>query len=190
MSVPASAREQPRADPVVFGMVLFLASEVMFFGALFGAYFFLRSTTSPWPPDGVRLDALEPVLATALLVASSGTVQLAERSAERADPRRASLLLLATVALGLVFLGSQVRTWFTDEFGIASHAYGTLFYAMTGFHALHVSAGLILMVAVLPVTLAAIRTGRSRGPLTATIYYWHFVDVVWLGLFATLYLVQ
>jgi len=190
MDVPATARGQPRTHPVVFGMVLFLASEVMFFGGLFGSYFFLRTQTSPWPPSNVDLGILEPALATVLLVTSSWTLQRAERAADRGDIPRMRALTSVTVAIGAVFLGSQVRTWFADDFGIASNAYGTLHYAMTGFHALHVSAGLVAMLAVLPVTASAIRARRPHGAMTATVYYWHFVDVVWLALFATLYLVR
>ena len=94
--VPTADRFEPVPDRIAFGMVLFLASEVMFFGALFGAYFFLRVQTAVWPPRDVTLDAVEPAFATVLLVASSGTMVLAERAAER---RLAGRLRAEAVAL-------------------------------------------------------------------------------------------
>jgi cytochrome c oxidase subunit 3 len=190
MVVPTADRVEPVPDRIVFGMVLFLASEVMFFGALFGAYFFLRVQTAVWPPRDITLDAVEPALATVLLVASSGTMVLAERAADRGDARRTTALIGVTAVLGLLFVASQIRGWLVDDFGISTNAYGTMFYAMTGFHALHVTAGLVLMVSTLPVALSAIRSGGSLGQLRATAYYWHFVDVVWVALFATLFVLR
>jgi cytochrome c oxidase subunit 3 len=115
---------------------------------------------------------------------------LAERAADRGDARRTTALIGVTAVLGLLFVASQIRGWLVDDFGISTNAYGTMFYAMTGFHALHVTAGLVLMVSTLPVALSAIRSGGSLGQLRATAYYWHFVDVVWVALFATLFVLR
>ena len=187
MSLPRAAAAQPRPAPGAVGMVLFLVSEVMFFGALFAAYVYLRGRTPVWPPAAVHLEVLEPAVATLLLVASSGTIQLAERASNRGDGRRARTLVLVTVALGVVFLASQVRTWLTDGFGFGTDAYGSMFTTMTGFHAIHVAAGVVAMLAILPWFA---RPDAPRGAVVATVYYWHFVDVVWLALFSTLYLVR
>jgi len=177
-------------EPLVFGMVLFLSSEAMFFGALLSAYYYLRSGTALWPPPGVRIEPVEPAIATAILLASSGTVTLAERAAANADARRLRSWIATTIALGAIFVASQVRTWLTDAFGIRSSAYGTIVYAMTGFHVMHVVAGLALFLSVLaPASRAAAR--REPAPaLTAATYYWHFVDIVWIALFSTIYLVR
>jgi cytochrome c oxidase subunit 3 len=130
---------------------------------------------------------VEPAIATVLLVVSSGTLQLAERASAGGRPQRARALVLLTVALGVIFLASQVRTWITDDFGIGTDAYGSMFTTMTGFHAIHVAGGLALMLAMLP----AFSSGRpSHGGVVATVYYWHFVDVVWIGVFATLFFVR
>ena len=174
-------------EPAALGMVLFLVSEVMFFGALFAGYFYLRGRTTPWPPTDIRLEVWEPAVATLVLVLSSGTLQIAERAATRGEGRRARLLVLATVAMGVLFLASQVRTWVVDGFGIRTDAYGSMFTTMTGFHAIHVAVGLVLMTAVLPWFTGA---DAPRGGVVATVYYWHFVDAVWLALFATLFFVR
>jgi cytochrome c oxidase subunit 3 len=95
-----------------------------------------------------------------------------------------------TIVLGVLFLSSQVRTWLAADFGVSSNAYGTMFYGMTGFHALHVAAGIVLMIVVLGrAAQGAYRDGRLSG-LEAVTYYWHFVDVVWIALFATIYLIK
>ncbi len=187
VSLPRTDAAQPRLEPPALGMVLFLVSEVMFFGSLFAAYFYLRGRTSPWPPSELRLEVVEPAVATVLLVASSGTLQLAERAATRGQGRRAATLVLLTGALGAIFLASQVRTWIVDDFGIGTDAYGSMFTTMTGFHAIHVAGGLALMLAMLP---AFAGTHTSPGGVVATVYYWHFVDVVWIGVFATLFFVR
>jgi cytochrome c oxidase subunit III len=188
--VSRQAGPGPRTEPLVFGMALFLASEAMFFGALLSAYYFLRSETATWPPPGLRIDAVEPAIATLVLLASSGSAALAERAATNADPRRLRSWIAATLALGAVFVASQARTWLTDGFGIRSRAYGTIVYAMTGFHVMHVTAGLAVFLTVLaPASRAAARGERSPALIAAT-YYWHFVDVVWVVLFSTIYLVR
>jgi cytochrome c oxidase subunit 3 len=179
-----------RPDPVLFGTVAFLASELMFFGSLFAAYFTLRGQSTVWPPGGIHLDALEPAVATALLLLSSGTMQLATARARAADPAGMRRLIVLSLVLGAVFLGSQVRTWVVEDLSISTNAYGTMFYGMTGFHALHVLAGVVLMLVVLGrASQGAYRDG-NLGSLEASAYYWHFVDAVWIALFATIYLVR
>ncbi len=179
-----------RTDPLLFGVVLFIASELMFFGGLFASYYFLRSLTTPWPPAGVELDTLPSAIATAVLVASSGTFQLGVRAGRRGDVRAMRWWLALTLALGSAFVAAQAHDWATLSFTVSSSAYGTLFYAMTGFHGLHVIGGLLLMLVVLGRSAqGAYRGGEIRG-VEAVGYYWHFVDVVWLGLFSTLFLIR
>jgi cytochrome c oxidase subunit 3 len=181
---------QRRVDPLLFGVVLFLASELMFFGGLFASYFFLRSVRSPWPPNGVELDTLPSAIATAILVASSGTYQMGIRAARRGNLGAMRAWIVLTFVLGATFVSAQAHDWTTLSFSVSSNAYGTLFYGMTGFHGLHVIAGLVLMLVVLGRSLeGAYREGEIRG-VEAVGYYWHFVDVVWLGLFSTLFLIR
>jgi cytochrome c oxidase subunit 3 len=162
----------------------------MFFGGLFAAYFTLRAVSAVWPPADVKLEVLEPAIATAFLVISSFTMQRALTRARDGDFDGMRRWVGVTIALGVLFISSQVRTWLAADFGVSSNAYGTMFYGMTGFHALHVAAGIVLMVVVLGrAAQGAYRDGRLSG-LEAVTYYWHFVDVVWIALFATIYLIK
>ena len=172
------------------GAVVWLASEAMFFAGLFAAWFFLRGETDgPWPPEGVHLDVPRTLAATLVLVASSFTMHAGHQAAERHDERQATRWVLLTALLAVVFLGNQALEWAELEFEVSSHAYGTLFYVLTGFHGLHVLGGVVLMLTVIGAT-----TGRSRmhldEPLLVTSYYWHFVDVVWVAMFLVVYVLS
>jgi cytochrome c oxidase subunit III len=183
---------EPRTStlsPLRVGVVVWLASEVMFFSGLFAAYYMLRSVNAGrWPPDEVELDTTRAVLATLVLVASSGTMHLAVH-AVRHDARRAILWLGVTAALGAAFLANLLGEYATNSFHIDSDAYGSTFYLMTGFHGLHVLGGLLFMGAV----AWTVRRG-SHAPAHPAVevcsYYWHFVDVVWLAMFTTIYIVK
>jgi cytochrome c oxidase subunit III len=184
----------PRAiSPLLFGTIVFLASETLFFGGLFAAYYTLRSETSSWPPAGVALDVPLAALGTALLVTSSFTLQAGIARARQG--RRVALRgwVLVSIALGLVFLGIQAWDWWRlwrEGITVSSHAYGTMFYSMTGLHGLHVLAGIALMFVILGrLAQGAYGDGRLEGA-EAIAYYWHFVDIVWIGLFATIFLLQ
>jgi cytochrome c oxidase subunit 3 len=138
----------------------------------------------------VELETALAAIATALLVLSSGTFHLASVAARRGRPGGLSAWVVVTLLLGVAFLGLQIYDYTQLPFEVSSHAYGTMYYAMTGLHGLHVLAGLILMLVVLGRAAQGVyRTGRIDG-LHAVGYYWHFVDVVWIGLFATLFLVR
>ena len=179
-----------RVDPLLFGVVLFLASELMFFGGLFASYFFLRARVAPWPPEPAELETIPAAIATAVLAASSGTYLLGVRDARAGHLRGLRVWTIATFVLGAAFLSMQAREWTRLPFEVSTDAYGTLFYAMTGFHGLHVLAGLVLMVVVLGRSWqGAYDRGEIRG-VEATGYYWHFVDAVWLALFGTLFLIR
>ena len=168
---------------------MWLASELMFFAGLFAAYFTLRSINDPWPPEGVELATGRTAVATVVLVASSGAMHMAVMAAGRDDRRGAIRWLGITALMGAVFLTNQAVEYAEAPFQIDDHAYGSIFYLMTGFHGLHVLGGLVFMGAI-----AVAIAGRSRAPAHETVevcaYYWHFVDVVWVAMFATIYLVQ
>jgi cytochrome c oxidase subunit III len=171
------------------GTVVWLASEVMFFSGLFGAYFALRAAApGDWPPPDVELDRVVSGLFTALLVASSGTVQLGVRALERGRRVAFRRWLVVTMVLAVAFLANQAHEWLTLDFSISSHTYGSAFYVMTGFHGIHVAGGVLAMF-VLVARAASPRFGPEETPAVETVsYYWHFVDVVWVGLWATLFL--
>jgi cytochrome c oxidase subunit 3 len=170
------------SDRLNVGVVLWLASELMFFSGLFAGYFTLRATTSPWPPLDVHLDVTRGALSTAVLVLSSVTLWVADRSAARTTKQR---WLVVTLLLGGGFLANQILEYLRLGFGPSSSLFASMFYLMTGFHALHVFAGLVLISFVAAAAFTG-RDGDGRSQIVIS-YYWHFVDVVWLALFATLY---
>ncbi len=188
--VAALRAEPERLSLLTVGIVLFLGSELMFFAALFAMYFTLRSQAGAWPPPGTNLDLLEPSIFTAILVSSSGSMQMAVRSIRSGDRRAMRRWILVTMLLGIVFLGGQAHGYAKANFDIASSAYGSAFYTMTGFHALHVFAGLILMVVLLGRAAAGAYSAKDHAGVEVAAYYWHFVDVVWIGLYSAIYLIK
>jgi cytochrome c oxidase subunit 3 len=187
---PVSQAQHPQSPSTLgVGVVVWLASELMFFAGLFAAYFTLRSINDPWPPEGADLPVARTALATAVLVASSGAMHMAVAAGRRLDRRSAIRWLGVTSLMGVVFLSNQALEYAEAPFSIDDNAYGSIFYLMTGFHGLHVIGGLVFMGAV-----AAAVAGRSRAPAPEPVevcgYYWHFVDVVWVVMFATIYLLR
>lgn len=173
------------------GMILFISSEAMFFAGLFGAYFAIRSRAVQWPPAGIEdLELLLPSIATAILIASSVTAHRAIGHAERGEAASTSVWFGVTIAMGAAFLGVQGFEYSQLGFSVADHSYGTLFYAMTGFHALHVAGGLAALAIIWIKNVRGDLQGGRAGAAVAVGYYWHFVDVVWVLLFATLYLLR
>ncbi len=189
-AVTGAEEVRRRPTPLAIGVVAWLASELMFFSGLFAAWFTLRASTSPWPPDGVELATGRTAIATVVLVASSFTMHGAVKAGDRNDRSGAVRWLLLTAVLGALFLGNQALEYHDASFSISSHAYGSAFYLMTGFHGLHVLGGLLFMGAV----GSAIAGKTSRAPAGPTVeacaYYWHFVDVVWVAMFSTIYLLS
>jgi cytochrome c oxidase subunit 3 len=172
----------------VLGMVVFVASEAMFFATFFGAYFTIYSVNPVWPPAGVP--RLEPELATVLtvlLVASSVTLQIGVRAIRR-DRTRAKLVWLGlTILLGAGFLGLQLYDYSLLGFGVRDGIFGSLFYVMTGLHMAHVFGGVVFLVLVLVQGLGGQLTHAHHDSMEAGSIYWHFVDVVWICLFTTFY---
>ncbi|CAN5909584.1 heme-copper oxidase subunit III [soil metagenome] len=171
-------------------MVVWLASELMFFSGLFAAWFTLRANAEVWPPEGVELETARTAAATAVLLASSITMHLAVAAARQVDRNGAVRWLVATVVLGAVFVTNTLLEYAEAPFSLGDHAYGSIFYLMTGFHALHLVGGLAYLL-----ILAGVIAGRgSRAPAERTVemgaYYWHFVDVVWVAMFITVYVIQ
>lgn len=180
--------ERPSAARV--GAVVWLASELMFFAGLFAAYFTIRASVAAWPPAGVELQPLRAGMFTLVLVASSGTVQLAHQAAERSDLVALRRWLGVTVVLGAIFLANQGLEYRANTFSVSSHSYGSIYYLMTGLHGLHVLAGLLAM-ALLIIRASVDTDAVAQEPTVAVVsFYWHFVDVVWVGLYATLYFVR
>ena len=182
-----------RVPPSVLGMTLFVASEVMFFGALFASYFLLQGTTSPWPPEGAMETPLLLLGAlTAVLLASSATVHAGTAALHAGRRGSAGRWLGAMIGLGAVFLGGQAYEYAGlagEGFTASSDVYSSLFFTITGFHGLHVAIGLVMLATLWLRRDRYVRPARG-GPAEAAAYYWHFVDAVWVLVFLTLYVVR
>jgi len=191
-SVPR--REAGMPTPLV-GMLLFIASEVMFFGGLFAAYFNARAsfTGGEWgPPTGApELEILPIALPiTVILVSSSFTMQFAVWAIRRGDQRAMVRWTALTLLLGVGFLIGQIYDYTTLGFGISDGIFGTVFYTLTGFHGAHVFGGAVGLTILLARGMQGQFSGRNHVAVEAISMYWHFVDVVWIGLFTTLYFLR
>ncbi|NWG45034.1 MAG: heme-copper oxidase subunit III [Alphaproteobacteria bacterium] len=166
-----------------------VATEAALFGALLFAYFYSAfGAGRAWPPEGLPTLALSGPN-TAILAASSITLWLGERAMKRRGSRRGLALgTAASLALGILFLAIQIKEWADKGYGIDDHAYAAHFYTITGFHVAHVVFGLILLAAMLIWTLRNYFSKARHEPVVMVSLYWHFVDVVWLFVFASLYL--
>lgn len=177
------------------GMLLFIASEVMFFGGLFAAYFNARATApgGNWgPPAGAHELEAWPLAAilTIILVTSSFTMQFGVWAIRRNDVRGLKLWTAVTLTLGVLFLAGQLYDYSQLGFGIADGIFGTTFYTLTGFHGAHVFGGAVGLTIVLARSLQNQFSARNHVAVEAVSIYWHFVDVVWIGLFLTLYFLK
>ncbi len=191
---------------VSVGTIVWLSSELMFFAALFAAYFTIRSVSPElWAQETELLNVPFSTVNTIILVASSVTCQLGVFKAEDGIVGRTGKVwqfkqwglrewFILTYCMGAVFIGGQAFEYAElvhEGLTIPSSAYGTVFYLATGFHGIHVLGGLIAFLFVLGRTYLA-RKFTHEQAVTAIVvsYYWHFVDVVWVGLFATVYLIK
>jgi len=191
---------------VSVGTIIWLSSELMFFAALFASYFTIRSVSPVlWAQNTQHLNVVFAAINTTILVLSSLTCQLGVFAAERGQVGRAGSVFqvqgwglrewfVLTYVMGAVFIAGQATEYATlvhEGITIPSSAYGTMFYLTTGFHGLHVTGGLIAFLFVLGRTFLAKRFTHEQAVSAIVVsYYWHFVDVVWIGLFATIYLIQ
>jgi cytochrome c oxidase subunit III len=187
---PPAANQSSRVEAQFLGMLLFIISEVMLFGAFFTAYFFIRVVAdSGWfPIDGKELPKVVAGVNTAVLVSSSFTMHWALEGARRGNRRAMQVGLLTTAMLGLTFLSVQINEYVHIGFAPSDNAQGTIFYGLTGLHGAHVFVGLTLL------TMATTRAFRGhfspkehRGVEVPGIY-WHFVDVMWIVVYTTVYL--
>jgi cytochrome c oxidase subunit III len=193
-----------RPNLVSVGTIIWLSSELMFFAGLFAMYFTMRSVHSDhWPmqlPDGKEIDLALwhgiPAYAlpfTIVLVASSFTCQWGVFAAEQGDVFKLRRWFTFTFLLGLIFVlgqANEYRMQVGEGNTISATGYGSVFYLTTGFHGLHVIGGLVAFVFYLIRTTLGRFTPAQATAAIVVSYYWHFVDVVWIGLFATIYLIR
>ena len=193
---------RPSATSV--GTIVWLASEVMFFAGLFAMYFSLRANAPEiWANDTQILDVQFALINTLILVASSFTAQFGVFAAERMQPRATGKSpakwglvewFFISYVLGAIFVAGQVLEYATlvsEGVSISSNSYGSAFYITTGFHALHVTGGLIAFLLIIGRSYAAKKFGHAEATAAIVVsYYWHFVDVVWIGLFLIIYVLK
>ncbi|TVS24502.1 heme-copper oxidase subunit III [Corynebacterium sanguinis] len=181
---------------VSVGTIAFLAQELMFFAGLFAMYFTSRAngmTAGDWENQTEHLNVMFGLIITIVLVLSSVTSQMGVFAAERGDVYGLRRWFGITIALGVVFLGLVAFEWYEMvSHGVTPQAsvYGSVFYIITGFHMAHVTAGIIAFIVVMMRVAKSKFTPTQATAAMATSYYWHFVDVIWIGVFVTLYLVQ
>ncbi|MBA2794734.1 MAG: heme-copper oxidase subunit III [Thermoleophilaceae bacterium] len=187
---PPEANQSSRVEAQFLGMLLFIISEIMLFGAFFTAYFFIRVVNGvDWPAEGEQLPKLVAGVNTAILISSSFTMHWALEGAKNENRGALRVGLLTTALLGLTFLIIQINEYVHLGFAPADNAQGTIFYGLTGLHGAHVFVGLTLL------TFATIRA--YRGHFTAKEHrgvevpgiYWHFVDVMWIVVYVTIYII-
>jgi cytochrome c oxidase subunit III len=195
---------QAGVNTALLGMLLFIGSEVMFFAGLFAAYFNARAEAQPnWPPEGYEhvLNPFPsepipflPVIATTVLIISSFTMQWGLGRIKKGDRTGMNRALIITLILGITFLAAQIFDYIElldrEGFGINSGIYGTLFYTMTGFHGAHVFGGIVGIFIILVRGLAGQFSANHHIAVEAVSAYWHFVDIVWIFLFLTLYFLK
>lgn len=184
-----------RPNMVSVGTIVWLASELMFFAALFAMYFTMRAVNqATWSEYTEKLNVPFATVNTIILVLSSVTCQLGVFAAERGDVRKLRMWFIITFVMGAVFVAGQVTEYaqlVQEGVTLSSSAYGSVFYLTTGFHGMHVTGGLIAFLFVLGRTYASRRfTHRQATTAIVVSYYWHFVDVVWIGLFTMIYLIK
>ncbi len=196
---PPPANKSSRLDPTTLGMLLFIASEAMLFGSFFAAYFFVRVVNpdatiieperwQSWPPEPFEFPVFVAGVNTAILVTSSFTIHWAVQAIRRGNRRGLQAGLVATIALGLAFLLTQAVEYAHVGFNTGDGAFASVFFGLTGLHGAHVAVGLSLLI------IAAVRA--FRGHYSPEHYhgveipgiYWHFVDVMWIVVYATVYL--
>jgi cytochrome c oxidase subunit 3 len=191
---------------VAVGTIVWLASDLLFFAGLFAAYFTIRNVAPDlWDIETAKLDLPFATINTTVLVLSSVTCQYGVFAAERGRVGRTGTLMqigrwgmrewfVLTYFMGAFFIAGQATEYaslVTENTTISSSPYGSMFYLATGFHGLHVIGGLIAFLLVIGRTFMARRFTHEQAVSAIVVsYYWHFVDIVWVGLFATIYLIQ
>ena len=186
---PPAPHFSSAVDPQTLGMYLFIISEVMLFGAFFTAYFFIRVVQGDsWPPRGHEIPVLVAGINTAILVSSSFTMHWALEGIKNDNRRAMKAGLVSTMLLGITFLCVQINEYFHIGWAPQDDAQGSIFFGLTGLHGAHVTVGLILL------TTATVRAFRGhfspeshRGVEVPGIY-WHFVDVMWIIVYLSLYI--
>ena len=185
---PLAAHRSSRVEPQLLGMLLFIISEIMVFGAFFTAYFFIRvAQGDPWPAPGTHLPLEVAGMNTAILVSSSFTLHWAEQSIKKGNRFGLKAGILTTFLLGCAFLFIQINEYANIGFAPQDQAQATIFYSLTGLHGAHVFIGLLLLLIVTIRSFRGHYTPEEHRGIEIPGIYWHFVDAMWLVVYFTVY---
>ena len=183
-------RRNTRFGNGFLGVIFFLCSEVALFGSLIFAYLYLRRSLGTWPPPGIpRLEVVLPAINTVVLVTSGFFCHYAYTAIKHGRQRLFMVLLLLTIVFGAAFLGGQAYEYKHLQTAINRDIFGATFFTLTGLHGAHVSLGVLALIAVFMLGLRGRWTRDHNFPVHGVTLYWHFVDAVWVILFAIFYLV-
>jgi cytochrome c oxidase subunit III len=187
---PPEAHHSSRIDAQLLGILLFIISEAMLFGSFFTAYFFVRvvEDVSTWPPVPFDFPVAVAGMNTVILVTSSFTMHYALHSIKRGNRVGLQVGLAVTFLMGAVFLGTQINEYFKAGFSISDGAFASVFYGLTGLHGAHVFVGLTLLAISNVRTLRGHFTPEAHMGVECTGIYWHFVDIMWIIVYTTVYL--
>ena len=179
-----------RPPMLAIGVMIWLGSELMFFSGLFAALFTIRAHLASWPPKGTDLDVLQAGIFTLILVSSSFTMQWAVWLIEHRRRAEARTWIYITIVLGALFLGNQAYEWTHLATRWYTNSYGSVFFITTGLHGLHVFLGLVAMAFLIYRMRGSQGDPGELSVFQGVSYYWHFVDVVWIGLYSSLFLLK
>ena len=186
---PPEPNQSSRVQPQVLGMLLFIISEVMVFGAFFTAYFFIRVVAGDqWPAEGDHLPKLIAGVNTAILLSSSITLHWTVDATKRGNRGAMKAGITTTFLLGCAFLFIQINEYVHVGFAPSESAQASIFYGLTGLHGAHVAIGLLLLGMVMIRVFRGHFSPESHRGLEVPGIYWHFVDVMWVVVYATVYL--
>jgi cytochrome c oxidase subunit 3 len=186
---PPPAHQSSRVEAQLLGMLLFIISEVMLFGAFFTAYFFIRVVNgAEWPAEGTELPVAVAGVNTAILISSSFTMHWALEGARTENRRALRAGLLTTLLLGTAFLTIQVNEYVHVGFAPSDSSQGTIFYGLTGLHGAHVFVGLTLLSMATTRAFRGHFTAKEHRGVEVPGIYWHFVDVMWIIVYSTIYI--
>ncbi len=188
---PPEANRSSRVDPQYLGMLLFIISEVMVFGAFFTAYFFIRVVNGDqwFPVDGFELPVAVAGVNTAILLSSSLTMHWAQTSIKNGNRAGLKAGIVMTFLLGLTFLFIQINEYIHIGFAPSDLAQASMFYGLTGLHGAHVFVGLCLLLTVVVRTFRGHFSAEHHHGVEVPGIYWHFVDIMWVVVYATIYII-
>ncbi|MEC4891489.1 MAG: heme-copper oxidase subunit III [Oscillatoria sp. PMC 1051.18] len=187
--VEAGAHHEEHPDFRMFGVVIFLIAETMIFLGLFAAFSIYKVMYPEFPPEGTELELLLPGINTIVLISSSFVMHKGQSAIKNNDNKGLQVWFALTALMGAIFLAGQLYEYSHLEFGLTTNLFASCFYVLTGFHGLHVTVGLLLILFVL---FRSRKSGhysaKEHFGVEASELYWHFVDVVWVVLFTLVYL--